>query len=102
MAEVSQDFTAVGQTIDLPIRGKDTLKYALSGTFVGTAVLEEAISGGFVAIATHTAPVSVELKNDDATTRRFRWRVSIYTSGTITAELCDQPALRRTDGSGPV
>lgn len=93
MSEVSQNFTATGQTIALPIRGGDTIKYALTGTFVGTAVLEEETGGGFVTIDTASAPVSVTLKNDTRTTRRFRWNVTSYTSGTITAELCDEPAL---------
>ena len=92
MASYTGSFTAVGQlSPELFLRKGQTVRYALSGTFNATVILEEAGKGknSWRAIASFTAGTDTNLKNQTQKPLRLRFRVAAYTSGTASYTLQD-------------
>lgn len=95
--------TAAEETTDtIRVAGiEDTRKffYTISGTFTGTVVLERSVGDeiGFETVQSFTAAASGSLDDEfDNQVIYYRFRVSAYTSGTITAELTYSQGV--TDG----
>lgn len=95
-ATITTNFTGTTSGAQLFLRDKDSYTYSVSGTFVGTVVLERTQSGGLtweLVLATSSASsgtVQVDTKDGGAATYRFR--ASAYTSGTIATSLADATA----------
>lgn len=73
----------------LPDKPLQKISYALSGTFDATLVLEKTINGGktWTTILTATAATSGQIAvYEDA---RYRWRCSVYASGTAVTSIAD-------------
>lgn len=88
---VSKSFTGVGDGPDFLIRQGEEFTYQVSGTFVGTVVLQQYLRGGWFPLVTATGPVSgtmvAEAGGKDHA--RYRFRCSAFTSGTIETVLAD-------------
>jgi hypothetical protein len=89
----------------------DILDYAVSGTFVGTVLLQQFLKGGWTTLATITSPVSGTVIAEDpgnASGRaRFRFHCEAYTSGSIVTALSvdatvSQGGLTNDSGSAGV
>jgi hypothetical protein len=91
MADITQNFTAVGSTTLILVKPGELMEYSLSGVFSATAVLERSYGSGFEIVETHTATVTRTILNDKQVDQQYRWRVSTYVSGTVTAALTDLP-----------
>lgn len=101
MVAVTNNFTATGNgdkfapaaSIQVPA---EPFNIAVSGTFVGTVVLEKSFDNGTTYIPvnrpgtntaiSYTAP-GCEVLYEPETAVNYRWRCSAYTSGTITTRL---------------
>lgn len=94
MTTVSGTFTAVGSSGTLRIRRKESVQYAISGTFVGTWVIEQDAGGGqaWIELASGTAAESdtIPVQFGEG---RVRVRCSAHTSGTITYSINDTIAV---------
>jgi hypothetical protein len=75
---VTGSFGAPGSSNSVRSRGVDV---SISGTFVGTVLIERFIGGNWQAIESTTAPIERYIEND--LTRPVRVRCSAWTSGTI-------------------
>lgn len=101
---MDKSFTAVGDSGQILANLEDTVTYAVTGTFVGTVVLQQFRNGGWSTIATLTTTGSgtflAQLFSADKVAR-YRFHCSAYTSGTIVTSLsaagASTPAV-----SGPV
>ena len=93
MATVSKSFTAVGVSAELLVRSGEQFTYAVSGTFVGTVVVESSNNGGLaytpLVSATGSASGTVIVEDSARQNVRVRVRCSDYTSGTIVTALAD-------------
>jgi hypothetical protein len=91
MSTVSKSFTAVGAGGEFLVRPGESMNYSVSGTFVGTVVLERTRTAlqSFDAIVTATAAASGTVKNEGPSAEHYRFRCSAYTSGTIVTALAD-------------
>lgn len=97
---VSGSFVATGNSATQQYLGM--FNVSLSGTFVGTVILERSFDGGTnflpVAIDTsgtpnaYTAPMSIVV-NEPEPGAIYRLRCSAYTSGTITYRMAAGPRL---------
>lgn len=93
MSVVSNAFTAIGNGSQILVSHGQTFTYQVTGTFVGTWIIEKSFNGGtnFVQIATGTgvnaAPISVLIESPDRANTLIRARCSAYTSGTMTVAL---------------
>lgn len=100
-------FTATGNGAYQLFQGKKEYTYEVSGTFVGTWILEKTkdhISHTQVATGTGTASeTTIQIPHDDD---QFflRFRCSAFTSGTITATVStvDETVIKRVDDLGNV
>jgi hypothetical protein len=88
---ISKSFTAVGNSAEILIKHKESIVFSVSGTFVGTVVLERSFDGGqsWETIHSKTAAASGSYQsltpsNPDV---RYRYRCSAFTSGTIVTSL---------------
>lgn len=88
MPSVSKSFTAVGDGPELLIRRGESFDYDVSGTFVGTVLLQQFHRGGWNTLATATGAASgtVTLDSNKPATR-VRFRCTVRSSGTIVTEL---------------
>lgn len=110
MATASKSFTATGNGTQLLVRSGALFSYAITGTFVGTVILERTRDGGITweVLATKTAPASATLlcETPDGGPAVHRFRCSAYTSGTIVTTLSDSSDVltrsRNGDGSDSV
>lgn len=94
MSTIATSFTSVTAGIALAVKHNDLFTYAVSGTFVGTVILERSNTQGaaWEAVLTATAPTSgtVEVTSSVSSSEvRFRFRCSAFTSGTIVTSLVD-------------
>lgn len=114
MATRTDAFTAVGAGGLFGVRDGDRFTYAVSGTFVGTWVLEKSENGGaaWEQVDTGTGTKSsttVDVRNTKTAgaDAHFRFRCAAFTSGQIDTELSDaesgivtpETALVDTDGT---
>lgn len=91
---VSKSFTATGAGTAIAVLNGDSYTYSVSGTFVGSVVLEKSSNGGqsWKIITTYSAPQSSITKNPeglDAGVTAYRFRCSAYTSGTIVTSIAN-------------
>lgn len=107
MATVSTSFTAVGVSAALLVKHGDSFTYDVSGTFVGTVVIEKSQSPDqsftpTAISATGAASGTIIVSNPDQGTAYFRFRCSAFTSGTIVTSLADAAIVVRefTDANG--
>lgn len=94
MASVTGSFTALGSTANLLVKHMDKLTYTVSGTFVGTWVLEKVVGAGaaYEQIATGTGEVTAiehQVKSSGGNHSLYRMRCSAYTSGTMDVSVDD-------------
>lgn len=94
MATVAASFTAVGSGSRLFVRHGESFTYSVSGTFVGTVVLERTRNGGLTfestgISATAAASGTVFVETPDQAPAEYRFRCSAFTSGTIVTSLAD-------------
>lgn len=100
MMSVAKSFTAVGVATELNIRHAESFSYSVSGTFVGTVVLEKSVTNGqawdTVLSTTAAASGSIKVESNDHGPTMYRFRCTARASGTIvtsiteTADLLDQ------------
>lgn len=93
MITVSKSFTATGNGDALFVRNNESFTYSVSGTFVGTVVLEKSNNGGLtwtpITSATGAASGTVVVENTDGSAVVVRFRCSAFTSGTIVTSLVE-------------
>lgn len=109
MASVSKAYTATGTSDLILVRNKQTYTYTVTGSFVGTWIIEETRDqDNYVEIATGTGTqtavtITVSQTNPDASVF-IRSRCSAYSSGTmtvVTADAADEVADSEIiDGDG--
>lgn len=89
MSAVSKSFTAVGDGPELLLRHGQAVTYDVSGTFVGTVVVQQFVKGGWQSLASKTAAASATLTIDGLgkIQARVRFQCSAFTSGTIVTTL---------------
>lgn len=94
MSAVSKSFTAVGVGQGLSVKHGDSFAYSISGTFVGTVILEHSVGGVDAWIpmnpaisATAAASGNVVVSLPDQGAALFRFRCSAFTSGTIVTSI---------------
>ena len=93
MAQVNESFTAIRDGLFLRIETHESFDYVVSGTFVGTVVIEFSLNGGtFWEIAkTITSPESANIvaQTSAAGFAWYRFRCTEFTSGMIVTSLTD-------------
>lgn len=93
MSTSAKSFTAVGAGIPISVKHGDSFSYSVSGTFVGTVVLEKSLTSGnaWEAVLSKTAAASgtVSVENADLGYAQYRFRCSAFTSGTIVTSISD-------------
>lgn len=105
MATISKSFTAVGTGSSLFVRAGESFTYDVSGTFVGTVLIERTENGGLsyepVGISA-TGSASGTVVNYSNVGANYRFRCSAFTSGTIVCALADVSEISRSfkDQSG--
>lgn len=90
MASVSSSFTAVGNGSSILIPFGSNYSYSVSGTFVGTVVLEKSVNNitwATIVSATGSASGTLNSETPDRQPLYFRFRCSAFTSGTIVTTL---------------
>jgi len=93
MSIVARSFTSVGAGTAISVKHNAYFAYSISGTFVGTIVLERSTNGiSWDILTTKTAAASDKLlANHPAQgNAQYRLRCSAYTSGTIVTTIEDQ------------
>jgi hypothetical protein len=102
MATLSKSFTAAGNGTGLSIVPDDKMTYDVSGTFVGTVVLERTLDAGatWTTITSATGAASGTIHNQEAKTATYRFRCSAFTSGTIVTALADVAIVTEEFGNG--
>jgi hypothetical protein len=103
MSTASKSFTAVGAGPDKVVRKGEQVTYAVSGSFVGTVVLEQYIGGGWTALVSKTAAATGTVTPDygNKTQARVRFSCSAYTSGTIVTAIADVTTEALAERRGP-
>lgn len=93
---VSKSFSAVGVSDVLAVHVGQQFTYSVSGTFVGTVVLEKQDKGRGEwkpiapdVTATGSASGTLTAEEGGKSEARYRWRCSAYTSGTIVTSLAE-------------
>lgn len=93
MATVSNSFTGVGDGAQMLVRHGESLTYDVSGTFVGTVILQKSSDGGatFTTVATASGAASgtVFVESTTRSANIFHFKCTAYTSGTIVAAMTD-------------
>lgn len=89
MTTVSSSFTATGSSTAIAISGGESVAIVLSGTWVGTVLLQRRIGGyAWETVAAFTANVTQSITAPTGG-GIFRWKCTAYTSGTIVYSLTD-------------
>lgn len=91
MSSVAKSFTATGDGLEIVAPIGATIGYAVTGTFVGTVVLEELTRSGWTTRVTATGVTRGTQLVEPPTRGRFRFRCSAFTSGTIVTALDQAP-----------
>lgn len=93
---IAKTFTAVGSGGVLPVDHNKEFGYTVSGSFVGTVVLESSKNVGqsWEVVTTITASRGGVLLSEfrQGGTKRYRFRCSAFTSGSIITSLTDSAA----------
>jgi hypothetical protein len=95
MTTVSKTFSAVGNGDYLRLAPGQSATYNLTGTFVGTLILEATRNGGitFEQVTSLTAamasPLTYVHPGNENSPVRLRWRCSAYTSGSPATTIAD-------------
>ena len=101
MSTMTASFTAVGNGKSIVVENGETFSYVVTGTFVGTWVLqrsEDLTSWFSVATGTSTQTKTIlQAPNTSARHLFYRFRCSVYTSGTISASLSNIGAEIETE-----
>lgn len=107
MATISTSFTAVGVGAQLLVKHGDSFSYSVSGTFVGTVIIESSQNplsffNSTGVSATAAASGTIVVNAPDQGYVYYRFRCSAFTSGTIVTSLADvaKVLVSRDDGSG--
>lgn len=106
MTSVAKSFTAVANGQEMLVRHGEFFNYSLSGTFVGTLLLQKTTDGGqnWETLLTKTAAANGKLliENQGRSHCNVRWRCSAYTSGTAVTSVSDAPNVLQEfkDSSG--
>lgn len=90
MASVSSTFTGVGASSTLFVKGGERFRLSLTGTWVGTVLVEESNNGGhaWFEIGAYTANAAEDYAAKPFE-RLIRLRCSAYTSGTATYSIAN-------------
>lgn len=92
----SSSFTAVGNGNSIFVKNLDSLTYSVSGTFVGTVVLERTRDNGlswdYVLSAAAAASGTIKVETPAMESAVYRFRCSAFTSGTIVTSIADASA----------
>ncbi len=88
MTTVSSTFTATGTSTALRISGGETMALALSGTWVGTVILQRKAGSAWETYASYSANESRSITARDGGDT-FRWKCTVFTSGTVVYSLAD-------------
>jgi hypothetical protein len=100
MSSVAKSFTAVGTGSQIVAQPGDLVTYDVSGSFVGTVVIEQWCGGGstaWVPLVSLTAPSAGTVRVEppanlpSALPLGYRVRCAAYTSGTIATVLSAEP-----------
>lgn len=96
MSVVSNSFSAIGTGTALNFKHGQTFSYSVTGTFVGTAIIERSLDAlTYETVLTTTTTISgkilVETKNKG--TAYYRFRCTARSSGTIVCEMRDENPL---------
>lgn len=105
MATISESFTATGNGGQIGLAPGDELTYVVSGTWVGTIVLERTENNGLTwePLVTSTANVaSATLVNVGRTRQAVRFRCKAFTSGTIVTSLAETAVATGEFGGGVI
>lgn len=98
---ISTSFTAVGTSNALDVKLGGLVAYNVSGTFVGTVLIERSVHAGvsWATAATLTAPGSGILvsSNPNSGPEQYRIRCSAFSSGTIVTTLQDFDASKMSN-----
>lgn len=88
---ISKSFTATGTGAALAVLSGESFSYSVSGTFVGTVVLESSSDGGqnWVAVLSATGSASGTLPNLTSKQVIYRFECTAYTSGTVVTSVAD-------------
>lgn len=93
MATVSESFTALGDGAQLLVRHGESFTYDVSGTFVGTVILQRSDNGGAsfttVASASGAASGTIFVESTTRSPVLFHFKCTAYTSGTIVAAMTE-------------
>ena len=93
MATLSKAFTATGFGTSLGVRHQEQITYSVTGTFVGTLVLQKSEDmTNWSPVATTTTTVSATTITAESKARSmtfYRWACTAYTSGTATGVLTE-------------
>jgi hypothetical protein len=99
MNTIANSFTAVGNGDVLQFPHRARLTYDVSGTFVGTVILERSVNGGLswesVASKTAAASDSLDVETRDQQPAIYRFRCSAFTSGTIVTSITEVATIVR-------
>lgn len=90
---ISKSFTAVGTGGTLLVRPKSSFNWAVSGTFVGTWILETSSNGGqgWIQVASGSAAATGDIDNTQlgSQSAQYRFHCLTYTSGTIVTAMTE-------------
>lgn len=93
MITVNESFTAIGSGQYLRLERFESFDYVVSGTFVGTVVIEYSHTGGstwtFVKSITSADSGNIPAITSAASFAWYRFRCTEFTSGTIVTSLAD-------------
>ena len=103
MSATAKSFTAVGDGLEIVAPVGATVGYAVTGTFVGTVLLEQLVRASWVVLVTASSVTrgSFPAESSESTSARYRFRCSAFTSGTIVTTLDTAPASA-SSGLAPV
>lgn len=88
MPRVTNSFTGVGAGPNFHLKVGQRATYDVSGTFVGTVVLERSTElSTWETVATASAAASGAIANERAADEHYRFRCTAFTSGTIVTKL---------------
>lgn len=91
--DIAKSFTAVGSAAPILVKDGDTGTYSVSGTFVGTVVIEKSEDGGTTWVPKRTITGTVTASNftgsstSGSGTSLHRFTCTAYTSGTIVTDM---------------